>query len=444
MFLLVTFGLYSPVSNAQITITQQHMPSSGDTIRYSNANLLNAGNPGNGGANQQWDFSNLSPTSQGLYEYKASLQTPYILNFGFNAIGLKIADTLGQGQLTITDVYNFYRKSSSGWDNVGIGFRYSSFPLPQSGKHSDPDEVYVLPMNYNDSHRTTFSVGVPISLGLFPIGNYYQSGTRTSVVDGWGTITTPYGDNISCLRVRSTIDQYDSIAISQPALNFGFPNSRVEYKWISTSEKIPILEMTGTLVNGRFTATQIRYRDKYRDLSNFLTPEVDFTADKTSITSGEVVNFSDESSRFPNNWDWAISPNTGWEFVNGTNAGSQNPSIKFNAAGTYDVRLRAGNLAGNGSLTKSNMITVQQSSSIDPRDKGALVIYPNPATECLHIQYPTGNHVLSISNALGQKMIQLDNASNTSKIQCSDWESGIYLLHLQTNDQTIVQRILIQ
>lgn len=420
------------------------MPSSGDTIRYSNANLLNAGNPGNGGANQQWDFSDLIPTSQGLYEYKSSMQTPYILNFGFNAIGLKIADTLGQGQLTITDVYNFYRKSSNGWNNVGIGFRYSSFPLPQSGKHSDPDEVYILPMNYNDSHRTTFSVGVPISLGLFPIGNYYQSGTRTSVVDGWGTITTPYGNNISCLRVRSTVEQYDSIAISQPALNFGFPNSRVEYKWISTTEKIPILEMIGTLLNGRFTATQIRYRDKYRDLSNFLTPEVNFKADKTSVTRGDVVNFSDESNRFPTSWNWGISPNTGWQYVNGSNAGSQNPSVKFDAVGTYTIRLQASNLAGTGSLTKSNMITVQASSSINSKARRALRVYPNPASTNLQIDFPSGIHQMTISNTLGQEMIVLRDIAHRATIDCSDWQSGIYLLHLRSNNQTIVQRILIQ
>ena len=45
--------------NAQITITSANMPSSGDTIRYSNASLASVGDYTATGSNYNWDFSTL-------------------------------------------------------------------------------------------------------------------------------------------------------------------------------------------------------------------------------------------------------------------------------------------------------------------------------------------------------------------------------------------------
>jgi hypothetical protein len=249
---------------AQITITQAHMPSTGDTIRYTEAPVIGLPDYTTTGTNYTWDFTQLGINGQALYEYKNSALTPYILNFGFSALGLKIADTIGIAQIQLINLYNFFKKSASGFENVGVGFQYAALPIPQSGKHDDPDEIYSFPLNYNNSTNTTFSITIPISVGV-PIGNYYQSGTRQTIVDGWGKISTPYASDINCLRVKAIVNQRDSVNLSTPPVDFAIDQKRIEYKWLSTTEKIPILEITGNEVLGNFTPLTVRYRDKFRE-----------------------------------------------------------------------------------------------------------------------------------------------------------------------------------
>jgi PKD repeat protein len=81
-------------------------------------------------------------------------------------------------------------------------------------------------------------------------------------------------------------------------------------------------------------------------------PVADFTADNTTITEGESVNFTDLSTNNPDTWDWT--------FDGGTPATStlQNPTITYNTAGTYTVTLTAANAYGSDTETKVDYITV--------------------------------------------------------------------------------------
>ncbi len=247
------------------------MPSAGDTIRYSEVQNSTGINFKATGENKVWDFTTLKPASQALYEYKISSSTPYIFNFGLGAIGLKIADSLGSGQISFKNVYTFFKKSTAKWEAVGVGFQLSALPLPQAGKHTNNDEIYQFPLNYKDKDSATFALKIPLTAIVLPIGNYFQNGNRVNTVDGWGKISTPYQANVDCIRIKSVITETDSLAVEitgQAPINFAFPNNRVEYKWLSKTEKIPMLEVTGTELGGTFTPTIVRYRDNYRSTNN--------------------------------------------------------------------------------------------------------------------------------------------------------------------------------
>jgi PKD repeat protein len=81
-------------------------------------------------------------------------------------------------------------------------------------------------------------------------------------------------------------------------------------------------------------------------------PVAAFTANSTTISVGGSVNFTDQSTNAPTSWSWT--------FAGGTPATStvQNPSIVYNAAGTYAVTLTATNANGSNTLTQSTYITV--------------------------------------------------------------------------------------
>lgn len=265
LFAAIILGSVS--GRCQISITAANMPSAGDTIRYSVVQNSTGFDFKTTGTDKVWDFTTLKASSQDIYQYKNSTSTPYVLNFGFSALGLKLADSLGSGQMGLKDVYTFFKKSTAKWEAVGIGFQLSALPLPQAGKHTNSDEIYQFPLNYKDKDSATFALKVPLTAIVVSIGNYFQDGNRVNTVDGWGKISTPYQSNVECIRIKSVITESDSLAVEisgQPPINFAFPNNRVEYKWLSKTEKIPMLEVTGTEITGTFTPTIVRYRDYYR------------------------------------------------------------------------------------------------------------------------------------------------------------------------------------
>ena len=251
------------MSQTPITITNTSVPLQGDTFRYSSPTFqqIQAMNYLQTGSNYYWDYSNLIPQTQGVYQYKPAFQTPYGFYFiGANKYGLKVADTLGAGQFTFTDVYNFYTSSTANFRTEGIGFKYAAVTLPLAGFYSDDDEIYQFPLNYGDRDSSTYAFSVAIGTTL----SYSQRGYRINEVDGWGIIKTPY-DSIKCLRVISTSYGVDSINFN--GFGFPFPNIQRSYKWLANSVKIPVLEVSGNVVAGSFTPNQVRYRDVYRNLT---------------------------------------------------------------------------------------------------------------------------------------------------------------------------------
>lgn len=243
---------------AQPTITASQMPKSGDTLRYSNA--LPTELPADfetGGANKSWDFSAMTPQRQQLLNYYSATKTPYSFYF-FGQIGQKTADTVGAGPITLTNVYSFYTNSSKVFKAEGIGYQYSGFPL--ASMYKDEDEIYQFPLNFGDKDTTTFNFKFSIPGDLFSL---VQAGKRYNDADGWGTIKTPYKEYTNVLRLRTYVDEIDTVT-SQFG-KFPLPRKTVSYKWLSLDERIPVMEVSGTVnpVSGVFTATQVRYRDGF-------------------------------------------------------------------------------------------------------------------------------------------------------------------------------------
>jgi hypothetical protein len=429
-------------ANGQITITSSNMPSVNDTIRYSSVQNTIGFNFVSTGENKDWDFTKLKASAQSVNKYLNSTATPYVLNFGFTSIGIKLADSLGTGQAGLKNVYTFFKKSATKWEAVGIGFTLSALPLPQAGKHTNTDEIYTFPLNYKDRDSTPFALKVPISL-VINLGNYFQEGNRVNTVDGWGKISTPYASNVECIRIKSVITQKDSLAIAitgQAPINFGFNNNRVEYKWLSKTEKIPMLEVTGTEVNGNFIPTNITFRDNYRDLTaNPLAPVADFKSDKLNAKVNETITLTDLSSNSPTSHLWTITPNT-FNFVNGTTNTSKNPQIVFTNKGMYTIRLTASNAIGPGTTTKTNYINISDNASLEISKATTIVTYPNPAQDFINIEVPNFANAsikLFVFNMEGQQIENLiyrfENA-NTLALNTEKFSSGKYtaLMHYGT------------
>jgi len=244
-------------SSAQITITSSDMPSSNDTFRVSMGIAFTGMDETASGANYSWDYSQLTAASQTIDTFVSVLTTGlYNFYFALNSTFALKSNTppVSLVALTINYEYDFFKKATSAYVSTGSGASLNGFPL---GLVNNPrDTLYRFPLNFNDhgSCSSAFNVSVPT------LGYYGGQKTRVDTVDGWGTLTTPYG-TFPVLRVKSVINETDTIHIDTLGFGFAIPRPEaIEYKWLGTAKGIPLLQ-----VNTSFgVVTQIIYRDSIR------------------------------------------------------------------------------------------------------------------------------------------------------------------------------------
>lgn len=251
---------------AQITITTSDMPSVNDTFRISETVDIQSMDPVPTGANYIWNFSALTPQSQRIDTFFSVSSTPIAYQFFFNNIisypnhkasyALRGRD-IGIPQVPITEVFNYIKNSSSAYDNVGFGSKING--LPSSTQNNPVDREYVFPMNYNDNHTSFSEYGITVP----GFGHYGQSVERIDTVDGWGSVTTPYG-TFNCLRVKSVLHKIDTTYIDLISLGSTIPRpEEIEYKWLAAGKGIPVLKIITTAG----VVSSIVYQDSARVVS---------------------------------------------------------------------------------------------------------------------------------------------------------------------------------
>lgn len=279
MKFLIPFTLLPTILCAQITLEVSDFADGGDTVRVSNTNDFSL-DYASTGDNYTWDFSGLVAESQTLKDYQSMDNASAIPSFTFGAFAdeayqaTNFAETVDipldqAGEflpITIDAINQFSRNTTNGITSVGLSIGISGTEIPVT---SDTIETrYAFPMNYGDSYTSNgYSY-----LDLNPIYNaiWIQYRTRNTEVDGYGSITTPYG-TFDVLRIRHEIIESDSVFIDlfEGAEWYELPVPvRYEYEWITKSEKEPILKVLTRLdASGEETVTGVLYKDNFLDLN---------------------------------------------------------------------------------------------------------------------------------------------------------------------------------
>jgi len=259
-FLIVLLAFLMFAANAQITITQSDMPSTGDSTRRSTNISTFGADYTSTGANYSWDFSALFPLTQTVDNFVSVSSVPFLYQLIFIPnIVANLAMPMGEFNLIpgleVADPYFFYKKSSSSYNDVGFAVTINSIPLPI--KYDTPDVLYKLPMAYGnvDSSYSGFQLGVP-DLGYAGIDR-----KRVNHVDGWGELTTPYG-TFNVIRLKSQVFETDTVYIDSISFGTTINRNYTEYKWLGNGFDAPLLQVTeeGLLVT-------VSYLDSVRDIT---------------------------------------------------------------------------------------------------------------------------------------------------------------------------------
>lgn len=265
-FVTVLFCLLVGGNYAQITITKNDMPNAGDTIRISVKTSLTGFQGTATGANYTWDYSTLKPDSQRTVKCVSGLNTPYAVPYGFLATYGIYNYTPDQFPWSLagsppTQVYDFYKKNTNYLAIIGQGMTLQGQPIPALYSGGTADIVYKFPLNYQNKDTSTCYFGAPIP----GFGYYRKKQTRINEVDGWGSLTTPFG-TFNTLRVKSTLMISDSIYLDTLGFGVTIPRQNiVEYKWLAPGKKIPVLEIDGTMdiLNITYTVNRVNWQDAY-------------------------------------------------------------------------------------------------------------------------------------------------------------------------------------
>lgn len=292
-------------TNAQITLGSSDFPSAGDTIRMSTGLAFTGMDETLTGANYTWDYSQLQYLSQTVDTFldvssTNPLYSVIFANVSFNQYRANQATrginfSLGTN-INVSDVFNFFYNGSSEYRQPGFGAVVNGIPIPIT--YGPLDILYHFPLNFGDgdTSNSAYTIDLTSTLGLY----YSVQRERVNEVDGWGSLTTPFG-TFNALRVKTTINERDSVFVDSLGIGFGFAvPERYEYKWLGSGQKLPLLQIDASQVG----VSQIRYRDMYRsplavtEVANEIYAEVypnpahDVFAVKLNSSKDQELNFN--------------------------------------------------------------------------------------------------------------------------------------------------------
>lgn len=235
--LIASLAITSVAVNAQITITSSDMPVAGNS--YIIADVNDSIPYGTSGANQTWDFS--SWVNTGLDT--TSFQAPSNLN------GASFFPTATIGIASNT-TYSFFKNSSSAYEFLGY----------YSNTGGSDDLIILSPaektITFPSTYQTTFNGTASLSLtyaatqpGVDSI-RYNFDRNYISVIDAWGTLTTPAYSNVNTLRQfitaveqssAYTLATGDSVWVLIP--NSPEADTSYMYRWLSNEHSYAVAEV---------------------------------------------------------------------------------------------------------------------------------------------------------------------------------------------------------
>ncbi len=224
---------------AQLSITSNDMPADNDTIRISELIEVEGYDFSSAGPDYVWDFAAMNYFNQRLDTFVHAAATPLAYQWVFiPVIVSNLAQPLSEFEylpdFEVSDVYLYFNNTAADYRELGFALSISGIPLPV--KYNQPDVYYEFPLNYQNEFSGFSNYSFEIS-GLFHMSGWKE---RSTEVDGWGEVITPFG-SFECLRLKSEVIRYDSIFID--TLGTGIPLMRnyIEYKWLGKNLGLPII-----------------------------------------------------------------------------------------------------------------------------------------------------------------------------------------------------------
>ncbi|MCT4589492.1 MAG: fibronectin type III domain-containing protein [Carboxylicivirga sp.] len=201
--------------------------------------------------------------------------------------------------------------------------------------------------------------------------------------------------------------------------------------------------MSGKLCDVIVWERAITHEEALNLYNNTMPPSVNFIADKTKIGSGSHVQFTDLSLFDPVNYSWVFEGGAP------ANSNEQNPLVKYDTEGSYNVSLKTSNEHGEGTLLREWYINVGKLGIDDKESERLLKVHPNPVRDVLNVKVTDVEYIngtLTIYDVRGSLVYQcpVQYVNDFFEVSVSDLTRGVYLISLSNGRKEVAVRKLIK
>ena len=279
-----------------------------------------------------------------------------------------------------------------------------------------------------------------------------RNGNNTSITE----LRAHQNDSLFCVSVDNS--NYSDTAWLNPLnTNFNFDTIVSFSNSCSPCQPIYVTEIQSdcdsVVWNGTSYLNSGIYTDSLQTVDgcdSIVTLDVDITGANLAFTVAPVSLIAPPFI-FPFN---NTTPNMGnfdftWDFGDGTVIPTNNTNIthEYQYNGVYSVKLISEDMVNNcgiDTLEKSNLINCSGGPNLSIAEAFSnLVLYPNPATYMVNIDYGTednfNNHYIEIINNLGQQVfLNTIDASNIQIPVSNLGSKGLYFINIRNENNDII------
>lgn len=249
--LSTTFVIAAGLSaTAQITVTATDVGSIGDQVQQAVDTLPPTGiMPGPKGANQTWNFNNLSQDYVDVLTFTNPNWTPDASSFP-NA---NLAVETPWGHVYMNNQVGSATIEGVSGDPFGLGVNMVL-------KNTPPELMMTWPAMYNNTSSSAFVTSGTFFVGYTDpsTGAYIDSAkvvshvTKLDSIDAWGSLTTPLG-TYNVLRVKEFRRTNDTVFAKYPFIGyqvaFTQQDSSLTYSWWTNGMDFPVVQFDMDIPN---------------------------------------------------------------------------------------------------------------------------------------------------------------------------------------------------
>ncbi|MDF3028708.1 MAG: hypothetical protein K0S23_3015 [Fluviicola sp.] len=134
-----------------------------------------------------------------------------------------------------------------------------------------------------------------------------------------------------------------------------------------------------------------------------------------------------------------------WDFGDGTTIANAPGTVShtYTTAGPKQVSVTLTNECGTETVIA--VVVVTSTADVATNSIEGLNVYPNPASERVIVELPSSAQVTgSVFNTTGSLVKTIDSFTAKTEISVNDWTPGVYFLHLQSEENTSIIKLVVE